>query len=157
MYICFLGAVSCCFPAIYCCLLLFTAAVTVVAAAVSRSSSETTTLGRSSKMCSVVLDATPTKSISRKHAEIVCRKGKGRRGPDKYILRDLVRTNSHDVAAPFMLLTGNVLSMCFESVLRGGLVPRLCRWRQRSIVRPVDARGRKTQPRVCHAPAAGAT
>lgn len=41
-------------------------------------------------MCSVVLDATPQKSISRKHAEIVCRKG--RRGPDKYILRDLVRT-----------------------------------------------------------------
>lgn len=41
-------------------------------------------------MCSVVLDATPTKSISRKHAEIKCQKGG--RGCDEYTLRDLVRT-----------------------------------------------------------------
>lgn len=39
-------------------------------------------------MCTVVLDATPTKSISRRHAEIVC--GKQKRGPDTYTLRDLV-------------------------------------------------------------------
>ncbi|CAM9342503.1 unnamed protein product, partial [Scytosiphon promiscuus] len=51
----------------------------------------TVTLGRSSKMCTVVLDATPTKSISRKHAEIVF--GKQRGAPDTYTLRDLGSTN----------------------------------------------------------------
>ncbi|CAM9209724.1 unnamed protein product [Ectocarpus fasciculatus] len=54
-------------------------------------SRESTVLGRSSKACHVPLDAAPTKTISRKHAEIFC--GKGKRGPKTYTLRDLGSTN----------------------------------------------------------------
>ncbi|CAB1118525.1 unnamed protein product [Ectocarpus sp. CCAP 1310/34] len=52
---------------------------------------ESTVLGRSSRTCDVTLDAAPTKTISRKHAEIFC--GNGRRGPKTYTLRDLGSTN----------------------------------------------------------------
>ncbi|CAM9905617.1 unnamed protein product, partial [Ectocarpus sp. 12 AP-2014] len=52
---------------------------------------ESTVLGRSSRTCDVTLDAAPTKTISRKHAEIFC--GKGKRGPKTYTLRDLGSTN----------------------------------------------------------------
>ncbi|CAM9672408.1 unnamed protein product [Ectocarpus sp. 13 AM-2016] len=50
-----------------------------------------TVLGRSSRTCDVTLDAAPTKTISRKHAEVFC--GKGKRGPKTYTLRDLGSTN----------------------------------------------------------------
>lgn len=89
--------------------------------------SETTlTLGRSSKVCDVVLDATPAKTISRKHAEIVF--GKQRRGPDTYTLRDLVSERKVLKAAIHTLrmldeayvLVGRVLhAACFMYALFG--------------------------------------
>lgn len=51
-------------------------------------SCRSTTIGRSSKLVHVVLDVTPNKSISRKHAEVVLRTDGG--GHTTFILRDLV-------------------------------------------------------------------
>lgn len=47
-----------------------------------------TTIGRSSKLVHVVLDVTPNKSISRKHAEVVLRTDG--EGHTTFVLRDLV-------------------------------------------------------------------
>lgn len=50
--------------------------------------SETITIGRSTRLVTVVLDLTPTNTISRRHAEIVYTKS--HEGRDVFAIKDLV-------------------------------------------------------------------
>lgn len=50
--------------------------------------SEAVTVGRSRRLVSVVLDLTPTNTISRRHAEIAYRKS--HQGKDTFAVKDLV-------------------------------------------------------------------
>lgn len=54
--------------------------------------SEKITIGRSTKMVDIVLDLTPTNTISRRHAEIT--RTQGGEGGKCFVIKDLVRTRT---------------------------------------------------------------
>lgn len=80
--------------------------------------SEKITIGRSTKMVDIVLDLTPTNTISRRHAEIT--RTQGGEGGKCYIIKDLVRTRMLELNTT-CLQTRNTTSqlelVLFENIL----------------------------------------